>query len=84
MRTLLHTKFIQLQRKVWHDMHINENVFQEGNWALSYDSSFKYFKGKLMKMRLGPYLVEKYHENGAIQIKTIYEEGFPYLLMIMG
>ena len=29
---------------------------------------------------LGPYLVEKCHENGSVQIKTIDEEGIPLLV----
>jgi len=54
MQALLHTEVIQLQRKVWHDNHIKETVFQEGDWALLYDSRLKYFKGKLMIGWLGP------------------------------
>jgi len=34
-----------------------------------------------MKIWLGPYLVDKFHENGSIQIRTIDGEVFPYLLM---
>ena len=44
-----------------------------------YDSRFKDFKGKLMERWLGPYLVEKFHENGSIQIKSIYEEWIPLI-----
>ena len=29
---------------------------------------------------LGPYLIEKCHDNGAIQIRTIDEEGIPLLI----
>jgi len=66
MQALLQNEIIHLPRKVLHDKHIKENVFQEGDWALLYDSRFKYFKGKLMTRWLGPYLVEKCHENGSI------------------
>ena len=59
MQALLHTEVVQLQRKVWHDKNIKEKTFQEGYWALLYDSRFKEFKGKLMKRWLGPYIVEK-------------------------
>lgn len=45
-----------------------------------YDFRFKYFKGKLMTRWLGPYLVEKCHENGAIQIRTIDDEGISFLV----
>ena len=54
MKALLHTEVVQLQRKVWHDKNIKEKTFQEGYWALLYDSRFKYFKGKLMTRWLGP------------------------------
>lgn len=39
MQDLLHTKLIQLQRKIWHDNNTKENKFQEGDWVLLYDSS---------------------------------------------
>jgi len=45
-----------------------------------YDSRFKEFKGKLMTRWLGPYLIEKCHDNGAVQIGTIDEEGIPLLV----
>lgn len=45
-----------------------------------YDSKFKDFKGKLMTIWLGPYLVEKLHNNGVFQIKTIDEEEIPFLV----
>ena len=53
MQALLHIEVVQLQRKVWHDKNIKENTFQEGYWALLYDSRFKDFKGKLMIRCLG-------------------------------
>ena len=71
----------QVQRKVWHDKNIKENIFQEGDWALLYDSKFKDFKGKLMTRWLGQYVIERCHENGAIQIRTIDEEGIPLLFI---
>ena len=45
-----------------------------------YDSRFKDFKGKLMTRWLGPYIVDKFFDNGAIQISTIYQEGIPLLV----
>ena len=64
-------KSYNYKQKVLHDKNIMENNFEEGDWALLYDSRFKYFKGKLMIIWLGPYLVEKCYENGSIQIITI-------------
>eukprot|EP00253_Pinus_taeda_P022686 PITA_22686 len=59
MQTLLHSEVVQLQRKIWHDRHLNEKQFQSGDWALLYDSRHKDFKGKLRTRCLGPYALEK-------------------------
>lgn len=66
MQALLHTEVVQVQRKVWHDKNIKDNVFEEGDCALLYDSKFNDFKGKLMTRRLGPYLIGKCHDNGDV------------------
>lgn len=44
LQTLLHIEVIHLQRNIWHDTHIKEKTFQEGDQALLYDSRFKDFK----------------------------------------
>jgi len=33
-----------------------------------------------MTRRLGPCIIEKCHENGFVQIRTIDEEGIPFLV----
>jgi len=66
-----------LQRKVWHDRHIKQKLFQEGIWTLLYVSRFMDFKGKLMKRWLVQYLIENCHDNRVIKIRTIDEEGIP-------
>ena len=33
-----------------------------------------------MRRWLGPYLIEKFHENGVVQIRPIDEEGIPLLV----
>eukprot|EP00253_Pinus_taeda_P015559 PITA_15559 len=38
MQALLHTEVTQVQRKIWHDKNIKDKQFQEGDWALLYDS----------------------------------------------
>jgi len=80
MQALLHTEIVQLQRKIWHDNYIKEKQFQEGDWALLYDSRYKYFKGKLRTRSLRPYVVEICHDNGSVQIRTIDEEAIPLLV----
>jgi len=47
---------------------------------LLYDSRYKDFKGKLRTRRLGPYVVERCHDNGSMQIRTIDEEAIPLLV----
>lgn len=54
--------------------------FQEGDWALLYDSRYKYFKGKLRTRWVGPYVVERFHDNGSVHIRTINEETIPLLV----
>lgn len=70
---------VQLQRKFWHEKHIKEITFYEGEWALLYDSRFKEFKGKLMTKWLGTYPVDKFHDNGFVQIRTIDDEKIPLM-----
>ena len=40
----------------------------------------KNFKGKLRTRWLRPYVVERCHDNGSMQIKTIDEEAIPLLV----
>ena len=80
MQALLHTEVVQLQGKIWHDKNIKDKLLQEGDWAMLYDSWFKDFKGNLMTRWLGPYVIEKCHDNGVVQIRTIDEEGIPFLV----
>ena len=68
MQALLHSEVVQLQRKVWHDQHLNDKQFQPGDWALLYDSRHKDFKGKLRTRWLGPYAMEKCNDNGSVLI----------------
>ena len=45
-----------------------------------YDSRCKDFKGKLRTRWLGPYVLERCHDNGSVQIITIDEEAIPLLV----
>lgn len=45
-----------------------------------YDSRYKDFKGKLRTRWLGPYVVERCHDNGSVKIRTIDEEAIPLLV----
>jgi len=47
---------------------------------LLYDSRYKDFKGKIRTRWLRPYVVERFHDNGSVQIRTIDEEAIPFLV----
>ena len=79
LQSLLHTEVVQLQRNIWNDRNIREKQFQEGDWALLYDSKYKDFKGKLRTRWLGPYTVEKCNDNGSVLFRTIDDEEIPML-----
>ena len=70
---ILRTDLVQHQRAKWHDRYIKERKFQEGDWALLFDSKFKDFKGKFQTHWLGPYEIDKVFNNGVVRIKTIDE-----------
>jgi len=80
LQALLHSKVVQLQRKIWHEKHLKEKQFQEGDWALLYDSRYKDFKGKLRTRLLGLYTIERCNDNGSVLIQTIDEESIPMLV----
>ena len=46
-----------------------------------YGSRYKDFKGKLRTRWLRPYVVERCHDNGFVQIRTIDEEAIPLLVI---
>ena len=72
------TVLIQQQRSNWHDRFIKKNVFYEGDWAILYDSRFKiYFKGKICRIWMGPYLVDRVFDNGTVCLVTIDENHAP-------
>jgi hypothetical protein len=66
-----HTDLVQQQCAKWHDKSIKKKEFQKGDWELLYGSRFKYFKGKLCTIWLGPYEVDIVFDNGTIRLITI-------------
>ena len=74
------TSIVQQQRTGWHDKYIKEKKFKEGDWALLFDSKFKYFQGKFQTHWLGPYEIIRIFDNGAIKIRTIDEEKVTFLV----
>eukprot|EP00253_Pinus_taeda_P030015 PITA_30015 len=80
LQALLPSEVVQLQRKIWHDKHLKEKQFQEGDWVLLYDSRYKDFNGKLRTTWLGLYTVERCNDNGSVLIRTIDKEAIPMLV----
>jgi hypothetical protein len=78
--SLQRTTLIQEQRTKWHDKYLKKKKFQQGDWALLYDSRFKNFKGKLTTCWMGPYEIGTVYDNGSINIKTIDEQQTPLLV----
>lgn len=76
LSSLQHTTPIQQQREKWHDALIKKKIFHQGDWALPYDSRFHDFLGKLQTRWLGPYEMQKFHDNGTITLATV--DGFGY------
>ena len=62
---------VQNQRVKWHDKFLKQKTFQEGDWALLFDSRFKNFKGKLTTRWMGPYEIIPLFDNASMKIRTI-------------
>ncbi len=71
---LLHTKLIQKQQALWHDKHIHQRSFQQGDWLPLYNSRFQDFKGKFHTHWLGPYGIAHVFDNGAIHLCIVDSE----------
>jgi hypothetical protein len=77
---LQRTTFIQEQRTKWHEKYLKKKKFQQGDWALLYESRFKKFKGKLTTRWMGPYKIDTIYDNASIRIKKIDEKQTPLLV----
>eukprot|EP00253_Pinus_taeda_P009871 PITA_09871 len=75
LSALQHTALIQQQRAKWHDALIKNRVFHEEDLALLYDSRFQDFPEKLQTRWLGPYEIQKVHDNGTLTLITIDGSG---------
>lgn len=78
LSALQNTALIQQQRARWHDVLIKNKVFHEGDWALLYDSRFQDFPGKLQTRWLGPYEIQKVHDNGTLTLIIIDGSGYAF------
>eukprot|EP00253_Pinus_taeda_P016620 PITA_16620 len=78
LSALQNTTLIQQQQAKWHDALIKNKVFHEGDWALLYDSRFQDLPGKLQTRWLGPYEIQKVHDNGTLTLITINGSGYAF------
>eukprot|EP00253_Pinus_taeda_P035512 PITA_35512 len=78
LSTLQNTALIQQKRAKWLDALIKNKVFHEVDWALLYDSRFQDFPGKLQTRWLGPYEIQKVHDNGTLTLTTIDDSGYAF------
>lgn len=74
------TNIVQQQRSRWHDKFIKVRRFQPGDWALLFESKFKYFQRKFRTHWLGPYEIETIFGNGVVRIRNIDEEKVTFLV----
>ncbi|XP_057841361.1 uncharacterized protein LOC131051033 [Cryptomeria japonica] len=75
-----HTESIQNQRIKWHDCYIKDKSFQQGDWAVLYDSRYKDDLGKLQTRWLGPYEIIETFSHGAIRLSIIDPVKFKLLV----
>ena len=59
--------------KKWHDKHILPTTFVVGQKVLLYNSRLRLFPGKLRSRWTGPYVIQKVHPFGAVDL--IHPEG---------
>ncbi|XP_062080326.1 uncharacterized protein LOC133785082 [Humulus lupulus] len=65
-------KLYKEKTKMWHDKHIQQKVFEEGQRVLLFNSRLKLFPGNLKSRWSGPFLVVKAYPHGAVDL---CEEG---------
>jgi len=64
------SKIYKERMKSWHDRHINQREFLEGDFVLLFNSRLKLFPGKLCLRLLGPSKLMKVYPYGAIDKGT--------------
>ena len=66
---VFHQRIEKDQQKAWHDRHIKNKHFQQGDLVLLYDNKFTKNPGKLQMHWLGPYVISFITEGGALQLQ---------------
>ena len=68
------------QQKAWHDRHIKNRQFTQGDLVLLYDSKFMKHPGKLQMHWLGPYIVHSITSGGVFQLQKLDGAVLPKLV----
>ena len=66
-----HQQVQKAHDKDWHDRHIRQKTFVEGELVLLYDSQFAKHPGKFRQHWLGPYIVREITDGGAVRLATL-------------
>ena len=61
-------KIYKERTRVFHDKHILRKSFEKGMKVLLYNSRLHLFPGKLRSRWLGPYIVHKVFDYGAVEL----------------
>ena len=67
-RTQAHenAKLFKEKVKRWHDKRIQKREFNVGDYVFLFNSSLRFFTGKLLSKWEGPYIIEEAYRSGAI------------------
>ena len=65
-----HQQVQKAREKAWHDRHIQQKIFSEGELVLLYNSQFAKHPGKFRQHRLGPYMVKEITDEGVVRVAT--------------
>ena len=63
-------KLFKEKFKRWHDKRIQKREFNVGDHVFLYNSCLRFFAGKLLSKREGPYIIEEAYHSGAIKINN--------------
>ena len=58
-------------QKAWHDRHIKNKQFSQGDLVLLYESKFMKHPGKLQMHQLGPYLVQSITSGVVVPLQKL-------------
>jgi hypothetical protein len=59
------------RQKYWHEKHIKNKVFSQGEKFLLYDSRYQKHPGKFFMHWLGPFIVAEIQHSGAVRLAQL-------------